>query len=60
VVCGAYLADQLNFGVASVTPVTHAAGRALKAENSVVDPGSMVDLGVYCPLDQPHSPDQPR
>jgi len=26
----------------------------------VVDPGFMVDWGVYCPPDQPHSPDQPR
>ena len=26
----------------------------------VVDPGFTVDWGVYCPPDQPHSPDQPR
>ena len=26
----------------------------------VVDPGFMVDRGVYCPPDQPHSPNQPR
>ena len=59
-VCGAYLAGRLDFGVVAVTPVTHAAGSALKVENNVVDPGFMVDLGVYWPPDPPHSPDQPR
>jgi hypothetical protein len=27
---------------------------------NVVDPGFMVDLGVYRAPDQPHNPDQPR
>ena len=31
-----------------------------KQHGGVVDPGFMVDWGVYCPPDQPHSPDQPR
>jgi hypothetical protein len=56
----AYVAGRLRLLVIDVTPVTHAAGGAAKLGNNVVDPGFMVDSGVYVPPDRPHSPDQPR
>jgi hypothetical protein len=49
-----------GFLVVDVTPVTHAAGGAVKLGNNMVDPGFMVDSEVYVPPDPPHSPDQPR
>jgi hypothetical protein len=54
------MTGRLRLLVVDVTPVTHAAGGAVKLGNNMVDPGFMVDPGVYVPPDPPHSPDQPR
>jgi hypothetical protein len=54
------MTGRLRLLVVDVTPVTRAAGGAVKLENNVVDPGFMVDPGVYVPPNPPHSPDQPR